>query len=83
MVIFFANFVYFSIALPYFHIVFIFHILRYFSTKLDNCMEFRMLFPAMLIDFLNSKVCLLGEWSISWTHVKSRNKLFLPGSQRN
>ena len=27
-------------------------------------MKFRMLFPAVLIDFPNSKVCLMGEWSI-------------------
>ena len=39
----------------------IFHILQYFATKLDNCMKFRMLFPAVLIDFPNSKVCLMGE----------------------
>ena len=26
-------------------------------------MKFRMLFPAVLIDFPNSKVCLIGEWS--------------------
>ena len=42
----------------------IFHILQYFATKLHNCMKFRMLFPAVLIDFQNSKVCLIGEWSI-------------------
>ena len=41
-----------------------FHILKYFATKLDNCMKFRVLFPAVLIDFPNSKVCLIGEWSI-------------------
>ena len=34
-----------------------------FATKLDNCMKFKMLFPDVLIDFPNSKVCLLGEWS--------------------
>ena len=39
----------------------IFHILQYFATKLDNCMKLRMLFPAVLIDFPNSKVCLIGE----------------------
>ena len=25
-----------------------------------------MLFPAMLMNFPNSKVCLIGEWSIGW-----------------
>ena len=44
---------------------YIFHILKYFTTKLDNCIKFRMLFPAVLIDFPNAKVCLIGEWSIS------------------
>ena len=28
-------------------------------------MKFMMLFPAVLIDFPNSKVCLIGEWSIA------------------
>ena len=37
---------------------------NFFSTKLDNSMKFRMLFPAVLIDFPNSNVCLIGEWSI-------------------
>ena len=32
-----------------------FHILRHISTKRDNCMKFRLLFPAVLIDFPNSK----------------------------
>ena len=27
-------------------------------------MKFRMFFPAVPIDFPNSKVCLIGEWSI-------------------
>ena len=27
-------------------------------------MKFRMLFAVVLIDFPNSKVCLIGEWSI-------------------
>ena len=27
-------------------------------------MKFEMLFPAVLIYFPNSKVCLIGEWSI-------------------
>ena len=43
----------------------IFHILRYFSTKLHNFTKFMMLFPAVLMNFSNSKVCLIGEWSIS------------------
>ena len=42
---------------------YIFHILQYFATKLDNCMNFRMLFPAVLIDFPNLKVCLIGKWT--------------------
>ena len=40
---------------------YIFHILEYFATKLDICMKFRMLFSAVLINFPNSKVCLIGE----------------------
>ena len=28
-------------------------------------MKFRMLFPAVPIDFQNSKLCLIGEWSIA------------------
>ena len=43
---------------------YIFPISQYFATKLDNCMKFRMLFPAVLIDFPNLKVCPVGEWSI-------------------
>ena len=27
-------------------------------------MKFRMLFPAVLINFPNSKACLIGEWSV-------------------
>ena len=42
----------------------IFHILRYFSTKLHNFTKLMMLFPAVLMNFPNSKVCLIGEWSI-------------------
>ncbi len=42
----------------------IFHILRYFSTKLHNFTKFRMFFQAVLMNFPNSKVCLIGEWSI-------------------
>ena len=70
-----SNFVYFCItrekALPHFHLVasrihkdYIFHILQYIVTKLDNGMKFRILLPAVLVDFPNSKVCLIGEWSI-------------------
>ena len=40
------------------------YILKYFATKLNNCMTFRKLFPAVLIDVPNSKVCLIGEWPI-------------------
>ena len=40
---------------------YIFYILQCFAAKLDNCMKFRMLFPAVLIDFSNSKVCLIGK----------------------
>ncbi len=44
----------------------IFHILRYFSTKLHNLTQFMMLFPAVLMNFPNSKVCrLIGKWSIA------------------
>ena len=39
--------------------------LKYFATKLDHCMKFRMFFPAAPIDSPNSKVCLIGEWSIN------------------
>ena len=46
---------------------YIFDILQYFATKLDNCLKFRMLFPAVLIDFPNSKVCLIGELPIDFT----------------
>ena len=45
----------------------IFHILRYFSTKLHNFTKFMMLFPAVLMNFPNSEVCLIGEWSIGDT----------------
>ena len=41
----------------------IFHILRYFSSKLHNFTKFMMLFPAVLMNFPNSKVCLIWEWS--------------------
>ena len=43
----------------------IFHILRYFSTKLHNFTKFMMLFPAVLMNFPNSEVCLIGQWSIT------------------
>ena len=38
--------------------------LQYFATKLHNCTKIRILFPAVLINFPNSKVCLIGERSI-------------------
>ena len=44
----------------------IFHTLRYFSTKLHNFTKLMMLFPAVLIDFPNSNVCLIGEWSMAF-----------------
>ena len=48
----------------------IFHILRYFATKLHNFTKFRMLFPAVLMNFPDSKVCqLIGEWSIRWDNA--------------
>ena len=43
----------------------IFHILRYFSTKIHHFTKFMMLFPSVLINFPNSEVCLIGEWSIA------------------
>ena len=49
--------------------LYIFHILQYFSTKLDNYMNFKMLFAAELIDFQKSKVCLIEEWSIDKTRT--------------
>ena len=70
----FANFVYFCItrgkALPHFEMCVmyfhglhdcIFHILRYFATKLHNFTKYRILFPAGLMNFPNSNVCLIGE----------------------
>ncbi len=51
----FGNFVYFCItrgkALPHF--------------EMCNYTKFRMLFLAVPMNFLNSKVCLIGEWSIA------------------
>ena len=44
---------------------YVFHILQDFVTKFHNCIKFRMLFPAALIDFPNSKVCAIEEWSIT------------------
>ncbi len=35
-----------------------------FSTKLHNFTKFMMLFPAVLMNFPNSTVCLIEEWSI-------------------
>ena len=39
------------------------YILQCFATKLHNFTKFRMLFPAVLTNIPNSKVCLKGEWS--------------------
>ena len=44
----------------------IFHILRYFSSKLHNFTKFMMLFPAALMNLPNLKGCLIGEWSITF-----------------
>ncbi len=55
----FANFIYFCITSH-----FIFHISRYFSTKLHNFTKFMMLFPAVPMNFSNSEVCLIREWSV-------------------
>ena len=43
---------------------YIFDILQCFATKRHNFTKFRMLFPAVLMNIPNSKVCLEGEWSI-------------------
>ncbi len=73
----FANCVYFSItrgkALPHLDIMTFrrYQNLRYFSTKLHYFTKFRMRIPAVLMNFLNSKVCLIGEWS----KQKKRKKL--------
>ena len=40
------------------------YILQCFATKLHDFAKFRMLFPAVLMDIPNFKVCLKGEWSI-------------------
>ena len=42
-------------------------ILLYFATKLYNFTKLRVLFPTVLINFPNSKVCLIGKWSINET----------------
>ncbi len=52
----------------------IFLILRYFATKLHNFTKFMMLFPAVLMNFPNSEVCLIGEWSIAFGATKVRYK---------
>ena len=44
---------------------YIFHISQYFVTRLHNFTKFRMLFPTMLMNLPNSKVFLIGEWSIA------------------
>ena len=51
---------------------FIFHILQYFATKLHHFTKFRTLFSDVLMNILNSKVCLKGEWSIK-NCVSARN----------
>ena len=40
------------------------HSLKHFSTKIHNFTKLRMLFPAVLINFQNSKFCLIGSGSI-------------------
>ena len=45
--------------------LYIFHSLQYFATKLHNFIMLRMLFLAVLINFQNSKVCLIEDGSIS------------------
>ena len=42
----------------------IFHILRYSATKLHNAIKSIVLFPAVVMNFPNSKVSLKGERSI-------------------
>ena len=39
-------------------------ILQYSTTKFHNITKFRMLFSAVPIDFPNSRVCVIGNWSI-------------------
>ena len=46
----------------------IFNILQYFTTKPHNFTKFSKLFVAVLKLFSNSKVCLIGEWSIFVTY---------------
>ena len=53
----------------------IFHILRYLATKLHNFTKFMMLFPAVLMNFPNSKVCLIGEWSIVARIICNKSRL--------
>ena len=43
----------------------IFHILQCFATKLHYFTKFRMLFPAVLMNIPNSKVCLKGNGPLS------------------
>ena len=43
---------------------YIFHILQCFAIKLHNFTKFRMLFPPVLMNIPNSKVCLKGESAI-------------------
>ena len=49
-----------------------------FFKQVDNCMKLSMLFPAVLIDFPNSQVCLIGEWpNISVQENYGNTELFL------
>ena len=50
----------------------IFHILRYFATNLHDFTKFMTLSPAVLMNFPNSKVCPIGEWSIGPTRKDGR-----------
>ena len=38
-----------------------------FATKLHDFTKLKVLFSTVLINFPNSKVCLIGEWSINTT----------------
>ena len=52
---------------------YIFHILQCFATKLHNFAKFRMLFPAVLINIPNFKVCLKGESSIAKEKINNND----------
>jgi hypothetical protein len=58
-----------------------FRILRYLVTKLHNFTKFMMLFPAVLINFVTSKVCVNGEGSILFKYCTTNqmfNVLYIP-----